>query len=237
MKLSSAILIPTYFVGLLCRKLYRSSLFRQSFRQRVGRAPTVRAPIQPRRKLTLHLCYLLFCSLFANLLVPTVAEAAGLKTKDVSLIVTDGFRWQEVFTGAEEMLMDKTNGGVRDVPSLRKKFWRQTPEQRREVLLPFFWTQIAQHGQIYGNQAKGSIARVTNDKRFSYPGYNELFTGRADARIDSNKKIPNPNVTVFEWLQGRPGFSKRVAALATWDVFPSIFNCERSGITIWASWS
>jgi arylsulfatase A-like enzyme len=103
-------------------------------------------------------------------------------------------------------------------------------------LLPFFWTEIAPHGQLYGNQAKGSIARVTNDRRFSYPGYNEIFTGHADPRIDSNKKIPNPNITVFEWLQGRPGFSKRVAALATWDVFPSIFNCSRSGIPIWPTW-
>ena len=98
------------------------------------------------------------------------------------------------------------------------------------------WGEIAQHGQLYGNQLKGSIARITNDKRFSYPGYNEIFTGRADPRMDSNKKVPNPNVTVFEWLQGRPGFQRRVAALATWDVFPSIFNCARSGIPIWPTW-
>src|SRR5438046_1966386 len=174
--------------------------------------------------------------LCASMLAPAIGQAAGLKTKNVFLIVTDGFRWQEVFTGAEEMLIDKTNGGVRDVPALRKKVWRETPEHRRDALLPFFWTEIAPHGQIYGNQAKGSIARVTNDRRFSYPGYNEIFTGRADPRIDSNKKIPNPNVTVFEWLQGRPGFSKRVAALATWDVFLSIFNCARSGIPIWPTW-
>jgi len=171
-----------------------------------------------------------------SLALPGLAKAANAKTKNVFLIVTDGFRWQEVFTGAEDLLMDKTNGGVRDVASLRKKFWRETPESRREALLPFFWTEIAPHGQLYGNQAKGSIARVTNDRRFSYPGYNEIFTGHADPRIDSNKKIPNPNITVFEWLQGRPGFSKRVAALATWDVFPSIFNCSRSGIPIWPTW-
>jgi len=174
------------------------------------------------------------------LLVPcNDAEAANapLKTKNVFLIVTDGFRWQEVFTGAEEVLIDKTNGGVRDVEALRKKFWRETPQARRQALLPFVWSEIASHGQIYGNQLLGSVARVTNDKRFSYPGYNEMLTGRADARIDSNKKIPNRNITVFEWLQGRRGFEKRVAALATWDVFPSIFNCGRSGIPIWPSWS
>src|SRR5206468_12687035 len=93
------------------------------------------------------------------------AANAPLKTRNVFLIVTDGFRWQEVFTGAEDALMDKTNGGVRDVAALRKQFWRETPEARRGALLPFFWGEIARHGQLYGNQPKGSVARVTNDKR------------------------------------------------------------------------
>jgi hypothetical protein len=161
---------------------------------------------------------------------------AALKTKNVFVIVSDGFRWQEVFTGAEEALMDKTNGGVKDVVALKRKFWRTTPEARREALLPFFWEEIATRGQLYGNQLKGCLARVTNDKRFSYPGYNEILTGSADARVDSNKKIPNRNVTVFEWLQGRPGLRKSAAVFATWDVFPSIFNIERSGIPIWPAW-
>ncbi len=164
------------------------------------------------------------------------ASNPTLKTKNVFLIVTDGFRWQEVFSGAEETLMDKTNGGVKNVQALRKRFWRETPEARRQALWPFFWGEIAQRGQLYGNQIKSSVARVTNDKRFSYPGYNEMLTGLPDPRIESNKKVPNPNVTVFEWLQGRPGMSKRVAALATWDVFPFIFNCGRSGMPIWPSW-
>ena len=176
--------------------------------------------------------------MLAALIICAPANAAthALKTRNVFLIVTDGFRWQELFTGAEEALMDKTNGGVHNVQALRTQFWRETPEARRQALLPFMWGEIAQHGQLYGNQLKGSIARITNDKRFSYPGYNEIFTGRADPRMDSNKKVPNPNVTVFEWLQGRPGFQRRVAALATWDVFPSIFNCARSGIPIWPTW-
>ena len=38
---------------------------------------------------------------------------------------------------------------------------------------------------------------MTNGKKCSYPGYNEIFTGAPDPRIDSNDKKPNPNVTVF----------------------------------------
>ena len=63
-----------------------------------------------------------------------------------------------------------------------------------------------------------------------------MFAGRADPKIDSNNKIPNPNVTVLEWLNRRPGFEGRVAAFGSWDVLPSILNVERSGITVGTGW-
>ena len=185
-------------------------------------------------KSTLH-CLLLALLFSVGNFAEAQTAAPILKTKNVFLIISDGLRWQEVFTGAEEKLMTKSNG-VKYASALRKDFWRDTDEERRKALLPFFWSEIAQHGQIYGNQTKGSIATVTNGKKFSYPGYNEMLTGSPDERIDSNKKIPNPNVTVFEWLQTRPGFQKRVAAFGSWDVFPYIFNRERSGLPIWPAW-
>ncbi|HXT41069.1 MAG TPA: sulfatase-like hydrolase/transferase [Candidatus Angelobacter sp.] len=164
------------------------------------------------------------------------ANAATLKTQSVFLVISDGFRWQEVFSGAEAQLMTREIGGVKDTNTLRKAFWRDTPEARREALLPFFWGEIASHGQLFGNQTKGSVVTVTNGKKFSYPGYNEILTGAPDARIDSNDKKPNPNVTVFEWLNGRPGLRNRVAVFGTWDVFPYIFNIERSHLPTWPVW-
>ena len=41
--------------------------------------------------------------------------------------------------------------------------------------------------------------------------------------------MPNPNVTVLEWLNGRPGFDGRVAAFGSWDVLPSIVNTSAAG--------
>lgn len=162
------------------------------------------------------------------------AEAATMKTRNVILITTDGLRWQEVFTGAEELLLNQTNGGVKDVAALRHRFWRATPEDRRQALLPFFWSEIAMKGQLFGNRPKGSDAHITNTRRFSYPGYNEFLTGAADdARIDSNNKLPNPNTNVFEWLHTRPGFSGKVAAIVNWDVIPWILNAERSQLPVW----
>jgi len=161
------------------------------------------------------------------------APAPQLKTKNVFLIISDGLRWQEVFTGAEDLLISEEHGGVKDTNAVRANFWRPTPDARREELMPFFWKEIARQGQLFGNQTKGSVVKVTNGKNFSYPGYSEILTGYGDPRIDSNAKKLNPNVNVFEWINRQKSFSGRVAVLGTWDVFPFIFNCERSGLPIW----
>jgi len=157
------------------------------------------------------------------------------RTANVVLVTTDGLRWQEVFTGAEERLIAKESG-VEEPDLLRRAFWRETPEARREALLPFLWTVVAREGQLYGNADRGSWARVTNGHNFSYPGYNELLTGAPDPSIDSNDKRANPNVTVLEWLNGRPDYRGRVAAFCSWDVFPFIINRERSGVLVNAGW-
>jgi len=164
----------------------------------------------------------------ATLFIANRGHAESPKTQNVFLIITDGFRWQEVFEGAEADLMTENDGGVSDLKALRAQFWRDTSEARREALLPFLWTEIGRKGQIFGDQPKGSLVSVTNGKKFSYPGYNEILTGYGDPQIDSNDKKPNPNVTVFEWLNGRHSVRGRVAVLGTWDVFPYIFNVERS---------
>jgi dienelactone hydrolase len=153
------------------------------------------------------------------------------QTENVVLITTDGLRWQEVFSGAEEALLTK-DAGVADPEGLRLEFWRDTPAARREALLPFLWTVLAKQGQLYGNADRGSVARVTNGHNFSYPGYNELLSGRADPRIDSNDKKPNPNVTVLEWLNGREAYRGKVAAFCSWDVFPWIINRDRSRLLV-----
>jgi hypothetical protein len=183
-----------------------------------------------------EICIALGRALGAVGLACWVANAQPLKTRNVFLIISDGLRWQEVFTGAEELLVSESHGGVKDTNSLRTNFWRATPEARRQQLMPFFWTQVATKGQLFGNQAKGSVVEVTNGKNFSYPGYNEIFTGFGDPRIDSNAKKLNPNVTVFEWINQQKGFNGRVAAIGTWDVFPFILNCERSKLPIWPAW-
>ena len=134
--------------------------------------------------------------------------------------------------------MDSEHGGIwADPVALKRKFWRDDVEERRKALFPFLWNTIAKQGQIFGNQTKGSIARVTNGMAFSYPGYNEMLTGHPDPKIDRNEFGPNPNLTVFEWLNRMPEFRGKVAVFATWNVFQDIFNEKRSGLVMQTGWN
>ncbi|HEY3202531.1 MAG TPA: AP protein [Thermoanaerobaculia bacterium] len=169
------------------------------------------------------------------LTAPAIGEPAR-RTENVVLIVTDGLRWQEVFRGGDPDLMNEKPGGVEDPGALRRDFLREDARARREALLPFFWTVIAKEGQIYGNRDEASVAQVTNRYKFSYPGYNEMITGSADPRIDKNGFGLNPNVSVFEWLNGFPELRDRVAVIGSWGVFPAIFNRERSRLAMCAGW-
>lgn len=149
---------------------------------------------------------------------------------NVLVVTMDGMRWQELFGGLSPELLTKEAGGVSDGAPLQGRFGGATAEARRERLMPFFWTTVAVKGQVFGDPARNSEARVTNGLRFSYPGYNELLTGFPDARIDSNDKVLNPNVTVLEWLNQRPAFAGKVAAFASWELLPWILNERRSGV-------
>lgn len=151
-------------------------------------------------------------------LLITTSVLAQTKTRNILFVMTDGLRRQEVFQGTDPML-------IKDKPALS-----------REALLPFFWGTIARHGQVYGNWTIGSSAYVTNGLNFSYPGYNETLAGFADARINSNDKVPNQNVTVLEWLHSKPEFRGKVAAFGSWDRFPAILNAPRAGFPVVAGY-
>ena len=173
----------------------------------------------------------LITTLFSVSAVATDTAAQGSADR-VIVVTLDGMRWQEIFGGADRGLITGADGGVADTAFTLQRFWRNDRAARRQAMMPFLTGVVAERGILLGDSAAGSVMRVANDKRFSYPGYNELFTGEPDARIDSNNKIPNPNVTVLEWLAGRPGFRRSVEAYGSWDVFPFIFNTDRSKLPV-----
>ncbi|RPJ68981.1 MAG: AP protein [Acidobacteria bacterium] len=165
---------------------------------------------------------------FAGTQASQGAPAAAPPRADHVIVVTlDGLRWQEFFDGAELPLFGKDAEKPNESATM-KRFWRTTREERRVALMPFIWQVVARQGQVFGDPAKKSMAHLTNGLWFSYPGYAEMLSGVADPRIDSNNRVPNPNVTVLEYLSGRPGFKDRVAAFGAWDLLPWILNVERS---------
>ncbi|HEV8285171.1 MAG TPA: hypothetical protein VGQ09_12725 [Chitinophagaceae bacterium] len=156
---------------------------------------------------------------------------AQAKTENVIIVTLDGFRWQEVFGGADSVLINDSTY-VRDTGSLKQQFWASLAEDRRKKLLPFFWTTIQSQGQLYGNRWKENKVNNANKYWFSYPGYNEIFTGYPDDSVNSNDKIWNKNENVLEFINRQSNYKNKVAVFATWDAFPYILNNQRNGIFV-----
>lgn len=155
----------------------------------------------------------------------------NLQTENLILVTLDGLRWEEVFGGAVDSMMNDTKY-VKDTTALQELFADKTPEKRRKKLLPFFWNTIAEKGQLYGNRWLDNKVNLSNFYWFSYPGYNEMLVGYSDPDINSNDKKWNENETVLEWLNKQKAFKGKVAAFASWDVFPYIINEKRSNIPV-----
>lgn len=147
--------------------------------------------------------------------------------ENVVLITLDGARIQEIFGGMQLDILQSTLGPDRkleDSPAYRR-FWAETPQGRREKLMPFFWTTLmARHGSIAGNQVLGSVVRLSNRHHFSYPGYSEILLGEPhDDVIKSNDPIRNPYTTVLEAMRERLGVDRdKVATAASWAHFNAI---------------
>ena len=153
------------------------------------------------------------------------------KTKNIIFITFDGLRWEEVFYGADSLLIHSEKY-TKDQSQILKDYWNSSYRIRREKLMPFFWNTIINQGQLYGNVRNGSIATLENPYLFSYPGYSEMLVGYVDLTRNSNNKENNPNITVLEYIHNQPGYNNKVAAFCSWDVFDFIINEKRSGIYV-----
>jgi hypothetical protein len=157
-------------------------------------------------------------------------HAQSRKTQNVVVVTIDGFRWQEMYRGADSALVNSKF--TDEKAAVKKQFWAATPEERRKLLLPFFWSEIASKGQLYGDRDLGNKDEVANQYHFSYPGYNEIFTGFPDVRMNTNDPITNPNMNLLEYINKQKGFEGKVATFSSWERFPQILNVHRSGLLV-----
>lgn len=171
--------------------------------------------------------YLCFLILFFSL----AAYSQKRTTENIIVVTLDGMRWQEIFGGADSALLNNKQY-TRDPEETSGKFWDNDVNERRKKLFPFLWSTVQQHGQLYGNRWKGNFINNANPYWFSYPGYNEIFTGFPDTAVNSNDKIVNRNENVLGFINRQKGYEGKVAAFTTWDVFPYILNEQQSGIYV-----
>ncbi len=153
---------------------------------------------------------------------PTVAP-------NIIIVTTDGFRWKEVFEGADASILSNEKY-VKDTALLRQLYWDEKLTDRRKLLMPFVWNIIEKQGAIYGNKHFGNEVSIANPYKFSYAGYNELFTGYADRAVITNKARYNKNQTILDFINEQPAYNNNVAAFASWKLFDYIFNKPSTGI-------
>ncbi len=165
------------------------------------------------------------------MIVVVTSIAQQRKTENLIIVTLDGMRWQEVFKGVDPVLMaDSTYNRDRD--GVKERFWAADEAGRRRKLFPFFWSTISEKGQLYGNRQYDNKVDNANPHWFSYPGYNEIFTGFPDTAVNSNDKIWNKHENVLEYINKQQGYKGKVAAFSTWDAFPYILNEPRSGVYV-----
>ena len=159
----------------------------------------------------------------AALVLCGAACAEPATDRYVVLVTLDGVRVQELFGGMDPVLAKapESESGIYDIEVTKGRYWRDTPEQRREALMPFFWKTLVPAGVVFGNPAKGSRVTVQNNQWFSYPGYSEILTGRPQPDVKSNDLVRYPaNRTVLEYAREALGLKfHEVAQIGSWDGF------------------
>jgi hypothetical protein len=168
-------------------------------------------------------------------LLPSYAQREH-KTKNVVVILIDGYRWQELFKGADFDLLNDKKYNTGDSLQRFKKYWSENLEERRKKLMPFTWSKMAKHGQLYGNRDLGNFVNVANPYWFSYPGRAEILSGFVDTAINSNEYGSNPNTNVLEFIDNQKEYKGKVVTFACWRAAGRCLHKDKSPMLINVPW-
>lgn len=159
------------------------------------------------------------------------STAQERQSPNVFIITTDGFRWQEVFEGANPQLLSNPSL-VADTVACHHLFGGESPEIRRNKLLPFFWQVIARQGQLSGNRNFNNKVNVANFYKISYPGYQEMLTGIAPTRLNPNWAVNSRRSTVLESANDLVEYKGKVVAFCSWNILPFILRENETKIPV-----
>lgn len=145
------------------------------------------------------------------------------------IVTIDGYRWQEVFRGADSVILHNANF-VSNVPLAQSLFWANNTEERKNKLMPFLHSITKENGFMVGNRDSGSYAKVTNPYKISYAGYSELFTGHVNLLYYKNKKVFNTDENILHKKNKTAGYENSVAAFVSWATLPYVLNASEFDI-------
>ncbi|MBI1343201.1 MAG: sulfatase-like hydrolase/transferase [Terrimonas sp.] len=178
------------------------------------------------------ICVILLMTVYTPIREKQIQPAKTIQpAENLFIITTDGFRWQELFLGADSLLINDASV-TPDAETMKMLYWDEQPEKRRKMLMPFFWKVVAGKGQVFGNRFYDNKVNVANIYSISYPGYHEIFTGKTGLSVASNDKIFNNNTNVLTYLNETEKYKGKVVAFTSWDVFPYILNEKENGFPV-----
>jgi hypothetical protein len=165
-----------------------------------------------------------------------VPLAAQRPAEHVVLVTIDGLRPQELFTGADSAItFDRKASGIDDTTAFRRSWWRATAVERRRAVLPFFWDSLVPQGILIGEPGTAPVT-VTNGLKFSAPGYQEIYTGKAEADVTSNADRRYDHRTIFDVVRDRLATARTdVAAFVSWDVQGRLVSSRPDAVVVSAA--
>jgi len=149
------------------------------------------------------------------------AASAAPQTRNVVLLTLDGVRTQEIFAGMDDAVAKHSAEHVySEIATGRQRYWADTPEERRNLLMPWFWGTLVPSGMLFGDAATGSHMLVRNKIKWSSPGYAEILTGQLQPAVVDNSLQRYPARTVLEYvLESKKLDRTQVAEIGSWDGF------------------
>ncbi len=171
------------------------------------------------------------------LLLLAAPLAAQRPASHVVFVTLDGVRPEDFFGGADSLILfDRKAGGVADTAAARARFWRTTAAERRRAMMPFLWDSLVPNGVLVGT-LDGAPVTITNQLKFSAPGYLELFSGSAQPDVTSNDDRRYPIRTIFDVVHDRLATARTdVAAFTSWDVQGRLVSERPDAVVVSASY-
>jgi hypothetical protein len=169
-----------------------------------------------------------YCLLFVAL--GSSSSAAERQTENVILVTTDGLRWEEVFRGAEEVLISREYGNVGDTNALREAFWRARPS-RSGARLPAV-------SLGHRRPERSDLGQSRSEKRCARFERAQLLVsrlqrvphGHCGSRASTATTRFSTRTPTCSSGCNSPGFEGRVVAAVNWDVLPWILNGPRARV-------